>query len=190
MGTEFSVPAAPACVRVTLAGNPPQVIALYGRYARGVMVRDDKAMQDVECELLCDLAFEARASALTEMRRQVSEALARANCTPSEIQSIVIAVNEACMNIIQHAYQGDSCKPIRLSIELNDDDVRFEILDCAPPVDLSQVRGRSLGQLRPGGLGVNFIAQLMNDVRYSHRTENAGNCLRMTWKRRSPVEEK
>jgi anti-sigma regulatory factor (Ser/Thr protein kinase) len=141
-------------------------------------------MQVGGCELLHELAFEARASALTEMRRQVTEILTLANCSVAEVQSIVIALNEACMNIIQHAYHGDSCKPIRLHIEANDEDVHFELLDCAAPIDLSRVRGRSLEDLRPGGLGVNFIAQLMHEVHYSHRTEDAGNCLRMTWKRR------
>jgi len=141
-------------------------------------------MQVGGCELLHELAFEARASALGEMRRQVTEILAQAGCAKGEIQSIVIALNEACMNIIQHAYGGDSSKPIRMHIEVNDKGVHFELLDCAAPIDLARVRGRSLQDLRPGGLGVNFIAQLMHDVQYSHRTENAGNCLRMAWKGR------
>ena len=88
------------------------------------------------------------------------------------------------MNIIQHAYHGDSSKPIRLLVEVDDEEVHFELLDCAAPIDLAHVRGRSFDEVRPGGLGVNFIKQLMQDVRYSHRTEQAGNCLRMTWKRR------
>ena len=140
-------------------------------------------MHQHECELLRELAFEARASALTEMRRQVTEILTEANCTKAEIQSIVIALNEACMNIIQHAYRGDSRKPIKLKIDLEAERVHFELLDCAAPIDLAGVRGRSLEDLRPGGLGVNFITQLMHDVRYSHRSGKAGNCLRMIWKR-------
>ena len=90
------------------------------------------------------------------------------------------------MNIIQHAYCGDSCKPIRLIMELDSDEVRFELLDCAAPINLAQVRGRSFDELRPGGLGVRFIRELMHNVSYTHRTEKAGNCLRMTWKRLSP----
>jgi anti-sigma regulatory factor (Ser/Thr protein kinase) len=145
-------------------------------------------MQVGGCELLHELAFEARASALAEMRRQVTGILTVANCSVAEIQSIIIALNEACMNIIQHAYHGDSSKPIRLHVEADDEDVRFELLDCAAPIDLALVRGRPLEDLRPGGLGVNFIAQLMHDVHYSHRTEDAGNCLRMTWKRRQALD--
>ncbi len=141
-------------------------------------------MQESECELLHELAFEARATALGKMRRQLTELLTDARCSISEIQSIVIAINEACMNIIQHAYQGDSSKPIRLLVEVDDETVQFELLDCAAPIDLARVRGRSFDEVRPGGLGVNFINQLMHEVRYSHRTEQAGNCLRMTWKRR------
>lgn len=142
-------------------------------------------MQDSACELLHELAFEARASALTDMRRQVTEVLTEADCAIAEVQSIIIALNEACMNIIQHAYQGDSGKLIRLSIEADENYVHFELLDCASPIDLDRVRGRSFDDLRPGGLGVNFIAQLMHKVQYSHRTKQAGNCLRMTWKRRA-----
>ncbi len=136
-----------------------------------------------ECELLHELAFEARASALGEMRREVTEILSAANCTSAEIQSIVIALNEACMNIIQHAYRGDSHEPINLNIEMDTERVHFRLLDRAAPVDLESIRGRSFEDLRPGGLGVNFIAQLMHDVRYSHRSGKVGNCLRMTWQR-------
>jgi sigma-B regulation protein RsbU (phosphoserine phosphatase) len=140
-------------------------------------------MHQHECEPLRELAFEARASALTEMRRHVSEVLTEANCTEAEIQSIVIALNEACMNIIQHAYRGDSRESITLKIDLETEEVHFELLDNAAPIDLASVSGRSLDELRPGGLGVNFITQLMQDVHYSHRSGNAGNCLHMIWKR-------
>ena len=110
-------------------------------------------MQADECELLHELAFEARASALGEMRRQATELLTQANCTAAEVQSIIIALNEACMNIIQHAYHGDSGKTIRLHIEIDEQMVHFELLDCAAPIDLERVRGRSFDDLRPGGLG-------------------------------------
>ena len=146
-------------------------------------------MHQHECELIRELAFEARASALTEMRHQVAQILTRAKLNKAEIQSIVIALNEACMNIIQHAYRGDSRKPIDLKIDLEAERVHFELLDCAAPIDLASVRGRSLEELRPGGLGVNFIAQLMHDVRYSHRSGKAGNCLAMIWKRRPQLKE-
>ncbi|MDH3451718.1 MAG: ATP-binding protein [Gammaproteobacteria bacterium] len=141
-------------------------------------------MQEDECELLHELAFEARASALGAVRRQLTDILTQAHCSAAEIQSIVIALNEACMNIIQHAYHGDSSKLIRMLVDVGEEELHFELLDCAAPIDLERVRGRSFEDLRPGGLGVNFITQLMQDVHYSHRTEQAGNRLRMTWKRR------
>lgn len=138
--------------------------------------------EDVQ-EPLLQLTFEARASALAESRRQLAEVLARAGCSASEIQSIVIAVNEACTNIIRHAYHGDSSETIRLQVEVSEDRVSFELLDHATPIDLASVCGRPLGELRPGGLGLSFINQLMQDVRYSHRTDQPGNRLRMTWQR-------
>lgn len=141
-------------------------------------------MQPGECGQMYELAFEARASALTEMRHQITDILTAANCSQAETQSIVIALNEACMNIIQHAYHGDSNKPIRLSIDLDDERVRLDLRDCAAPIDLASVRGRSFEELRPGGLGVHFITQLMHEVRYSHRAKNAGNLLRLVWKRK------
>ena len=162
-----------------------QVTVYIGRYPRGATGGDDIPMRADARELIYQLAFEARASALAEIRRQLTELLAHADCSATEIQSVVIALNEACMNIIQHAYHGDSSQPIRLHIDVDDQEVRFELLDDAAPIDLARVCGRSFQELRPGGLGVNVIIQLMHDVRYSHRTEGAGNCLRMTFKRRS-----
>ena len=134
-------------------------------------------------EPLHQLTFKARASALAESRRQLAEVLTQAGCAASEIQAIVIAVNEACTNIIRHAYHGDSSETIRLLVDVSADRVSFELLDHATPIDLANISGRPLGELRPGGLGLSFINQLMQDVRYSHRTDESGNRLRMTWQR-------
>ena len=134
-------------------------------------------------EPLHQLTFEARASALAGLRRQLADVLVRAGCSASEIQSIVIAVNEACTNIIRHAYHGDSSETILMLVDVSDDRVLFELLDHATPIDLASVCSQSIGELRPGGLGLSFINQLMQDVRYSHRTDETGNRLRMTWER-------
>ncbi|HEX6828367.1 MAG TPA: ATP-binding protein, partial [Burkholderiales bacterium] len=58
------------------------------------------------------------------------------------------------------------------------------VLDRAPPVQESELRPRELDELRPGGLGVHFMREVMNSV--SCRTPPPGftNLLQMTkkWK--------
>ncbi len=132
-----------------------------------------------------EITIPARAAALADMRRRVGEALSDARLSAEETEAIVIALNEACMNVIQHAYKGDSANPIKLSIECAPDAVHFELLDRAAPIDRSRVHGRPLADVRPGGLGVNFIRELMDEVAYTYPADGVGNCLRMTWRRRA-----
>ena len=101
-------------------------------------------------------------------------------CSAECSADIVMAVDEACQNIIRHGYHGDSDGSIRLSVDRRGDDVVVSLEDDAPTVDASQVKPRDLDDVRPGGLGTHLIAELMDDARFVTVPSERGKLLRMT----------
>lgn len=113
------------------------------------------------------------------VRERMREAVERAGCPPKTVAAIVIAVNEACVNIIQHAYKGDTSGEIELSVRCRGAELEVLITDFAAPVDYHEIRPRALDDLKPGGLGTHFIQEIMDELCYGHLEDEAGNYLRM-----------
>jgi anti-sigma regulatory factor (Ser/Thr protein kinase) len=112
------------------------------------------------------LTFRGEASALADVRARLREFLSAAGVGPSESGGIVLAIDEACTNIIRHAHRGES-RPVHLSMERRADRVVFELCDNGTPCDASMIQGRSLGEVRPGGLGVHIIREVFDVVDYT-----------------------
>jgi len=87
---------------------------------------------------------------------------------------LVLAVDESLTNIIRHGYgHATDC---RIWISLRElpapqRGIRVEIEDHQTPFDPDEVSGRSLDDVRPGGLGLHLIRQLTNTFRHERRSE-------------------
>jgi sigma-B regulation protein RsbU (phosphoserine phosphatase) len=134
--------------------------------------------RDEERRLL-DFTIQARSDELCRMRDAVRSCVERVGCSELVVADIVLVVDEACQNIIRHAYQGDPEGQIELRIDRDGEDLIFSLLDRAPPVDPEQVKGRDLDDVRPGGLGTHFIRELMDRADFLPRPDETGNLLRM-----------
>ncbi len=93
-------------------------------------------------------------------------------------REIVLAVDEACSNIIKHTYHGDCSRTIEILCKGNQEKLEIVLLDCGPPIDIARIAPRDLSEVRPGGLGTHFIRSTMDEVVYEHR-KSRGNVLRM-----------
>jgi len=82
------------------------------------------------------------------------------------IELMVLALDEACTNVIRHAY-GHECKPVRMEMTSLRKKVRFVIRDYGRTCDPEKIRGRALEDIRPGGLGVHIIRKTFDRVTYS-----------------------
>ena len=82
---------------------------------------------------------------------------------------ITLAVDEAMTNIIRHAYGGRRDQPITLHCAHKGNRIEFLLVDRGKPVPPEKIRGRALEEIRPGGLGVHLIAEIMDSVRYKPR---------------------
>ena len=95
---------------------------------------------------------------------------------------IIIAINEACMNIIQHANDGEYDGDIVVNVSLLADVLTLEITDQAHTVDTNKLIGRDITAIEPGGLGIHLIKDIMDTIEYSAIDKNQGNRLLMTKK--------
>ncbi len=128
---------------------------------------------------LLEMRFRSDPADLKEVRQRVREAVVRSGCGGELADSLVLAVNEACMNVMQHAYRGDCSGEIILEILNNGRELEFEVRDFAAPVDIGSIKPRALDEVRPGGLGTHFIQTIMDDWVYGHLPAECGNYLKM-----------
>jgi len=123
---------------------------------------------------------------LAEVRQFVRRATAEAKFDRDLTFNIVLAVDEACANIIRHAYGGDFGKDIIIQAEITPDAVEFRLRDFGRQVDPDAMRSRNLDDVRPGGLGCFFIRKTFDIVEYTHLP--VGTELRLV-KHRVPVTQ-
>ncbi len=114
----------------------------------------------IECRLT------AQANNLKLLRWIVKDSIEFIGVEPELVKNMVLAINEACMNIIQHAYQNQQDGEIHLTIFQDMCGLVFVIKDDAPCIDPMSVISRDLDDIRPGGLGVHFIRKIMDEVSY------------------------
>jgi anti-sigma regulatory factor (Ser/Thr protein kinase) len=101
---------------------------------------------------------------------------------------VALAVDEALCNVIRHGYDRRKDGPIWVNLwrleaqNGSGPGLRIVVEDEARQVDPEQIRSRDLDEVRPGGLGVHIIRQVMDEVRYEKR-DRVG--MRLTMVKRS-----
>ena len=130
-------------------------------------------------EVVLRQRFAARAGELRAVREAVRQEALAQGCAPECAGDIVIAVDEACQNIIRHAYAGRADGEIVIEIERAGPELVVSLRDFAPPVDPSRVRPRDLDDLRPGGLGTHLIQEVMDGAGFAPPPPDGGNLFRM-----------
>lgn len=92
-----------------------------------------------------------------------------------DCSKIALAVDEALSNIIRHGYDKAFDKPIWLGLtpiapsSNSIGGIVITIEDEAKQVDPCNMKGRNLEDIRPGGLGVHIIQEVMDEVKYEKR---------------------
>ena len=132
--------------------------------------------------------FHSRPGYLAIIRQMVDAFAARLGFPPADASRICLAVDEALCNVIRHGYDSSPDGRIWLTINEPSEDgcIEFIVEDRARQVDLDTIRSRDLEDIRPGGLGVHLIEEIMDSVHYEHRD---GGGMRLTMRKRIPVEE-
>lgn len=106
-----------------------------------------------------------------------------------EARAIVLAVDEACSNIIKYAYGGDHTKTISLAVSLNSATMMIEIRDTGNKPDVARIAPRKLDEVRPGGLGTHFMAEVFDSVEYD-TSPDRGTVLTLVKRRREIAKDR
>jgi sigma-B regulation protein RsbU (phosphoserine phosphatase) len=132
------------------------------------------------------LSFRSDTRYLEPIRTVVRESLVLVGLEGETADDVVLAVQEGCTNVIRHCYKGCSDERIDLVLSFTDEALEIRIDDYGTFVDPSNIQGRNLDDVRPGGLGVHLMRKVMDSVDY---TANAwgGTTLTMV-KRRLPAD--
>ena len=103
-------------------------------------------------------------SQMSQLRACVRESAKAFGFEENTIMKLVLAVDEACTNIIRHAYKGETHHPIEMDIEARGNTWEVRLRDYGTRCDPSQLKGRELHEVRPGGLGLHFMRQAFDEV--------------------------
>jgi len=130
-------------------------------------------------ERLFRIDVPARPDRLKLVRSVVSEVAANTGCNEDTVRDLTLAVDEACQNVIRHAYGNDEAGRMILEARVQGGGLTFYLRDFAPPVDVSQVCPRDLEDVRPGGLGIHLMRAVLDEVEFMPPPEDGGNILKM-----------
>ncbi len=122
------------------------------------------------------LAVEARHADLAQVRTFVEHATRKAGLSAKDAREMRLAVDEACANIMEHAYGGGS-GPLEVMAERQRDRLVVTLVDQGKPIDEPE-RVRNVGAPdlsryvqvgKKGGLGLYLIHKLTDEVDYERR---------------------
>ncbi|MGE5384583.1 MAG: ATP-binding protein, partial [Betaproteobacteria bacterium] len=131
-------------------------------------------------QALLDRSFPADTAVLAEVRGAVRDACRQAGASEECAEAVVLAANEACMNILQHGYGFAAGQTFCVRLHVHDGALVVRFLDHGRPVSASDLRPRELDDLRPGGLGVHFMREVMDRVECLPPPEGFTNLLQLT----------
>ena len=109
---------------------------------------------------------------LAKVRDFVTEAMRESNVKKEDENRIILAVDEAVSNIIEHAYENTTRGDIRVVVDINakraqltihDSGDKFDPLSVEPPVVEEHIKSG-----RKRGLGIFLMRQVMDEVRYHY----------------------
>jgi len=116
------------------------------------------------------LNVKSRTENLSLIRDFINSSATEINIPEDIVENIILAVDEACTNIIKHAYKyspdGDILIKVKPSstkfvVSIIDNGISFEP-DTVPEPDLQKY----YRQRRVGGLGIYLMKTLMDEVKY------------------------
>ena len=107
---------------------------------------------------------------LALIREFVGSTAQQAGFDQKEIAKLELAVDEACANVIEHAYGHDTTKEVIVRATLDEETLSIDVEDTGHGFDPNSVKQEELDQLiskrKTGGLGMRLMKTLMDEVHY------------------------
>ena len=110
-------------------------------------------------------------SNLAQIADFVTQAAVQAGLDDKACYAVQMAVDEACTNIIEHAYGGESEGKIQLNCQVQTEGLQVTIFDRGIPFEPEQIpeldTNAPLDERRRRGMGLFFMHKLMDRVEYN-----------------------
>ena len=122
----------------------------------------------------------ARADRLRLIRAATEQAARYCDASEAWTFDLKMAVDEACQNIVRHAYGCTGEGDIMIDYSREGETLVVDIMDFADPVDPATIKPRNLSEIRPGGLGVHLIKSVCDDATFVTPPPGVGNLFKLT----------
>ena len=111
---------------------------------------------------------------IRDVCRFVRDGAAAAGFGEDELFRLELACDEACTNVIEHAYGGEDQGDLTVQFQVRGDQFEITIADSGQPFAPEQVKKPDIPQsadeaekLKVGGLGLHIIRQVMDSIEYT-----------------------
>jgi serine/threonine-protein kinase RsbW len=88
----------------------------------------------------------------------------------ADVKRLELAVDEACTNVIEHAYGSDCTKEVLIQASFDDEQLVIVVSDTGLDFDPTTVPPKEVSELiesrATGGLGLRLIKAIMDEVSY------------------------
>ncbi len=124
--------------------------------------------------------FQGNYQSLEEISKFIINQAQQASFSPEDIYAIQTAVDEACANIIDHAYGGENIGQIAIQVSKIENGLQIVLQDNGEPFDPAEVPEPDISSpleiRKERGLGIYFMRQLMDTVLFEFSRQE-GNTL-------------
>ena len=139
----------------------------------------DAGGQSVSDSAEIKVEFRSNPAYLCAIREMVNLLSRRSGFGDSSANKIALAVDEALANVMNHGYEKRLDGLIWMTISRFESNgqlggFRIVIEDEGRQVEPEQIKSRDLADIRPGGLGVHIIKEVMDSVKYEKRESGKG----------------
>ena len=129
--------------------------------------------------LVLQLCLPADARFLPQTRRAIDGYLADVGTDPEQRSDVVLALDEACANVVRHAFPHGTTGTIDVRVELTEDVIIVQVEDQGVGFDPFEVPLREVELEDQAGRGLRIIRQLMSSVQVESPTVSGGTRVRM-----------
>ena len=144
---------------------------------------DDACLALILTKPPASLEITSCASDCKRARRFIEDWALAAGYGDLERGRIVLAADEATTNIIRHTYHSAPDRPIFLSAAIQDGHLHLRLRDYGPAVNVTELKGRALEDVRPGGLGLHLLSTVFDVVEHAVLADGMSG----TWPSRSLI---
>jgi len=133
-----------------------------------VSKRTDRASETSVDEQKLTLVVPSTREMIGVIRAALAEALKKAGFPPLDVEDVKLAVDEACTNVMAHAYRWRPDGLLVLRVQIDPQRLVVRIRDYGAKASPESFKSRDLDDLKPSGIGIFLMKHLMDEVHYDH----------------------